>query len=98
MDDDERDKQHLLDEKQEDPEKKDDETIDASAFAAALDDYADHADQTKRHASPRRTRQSQKSLRSEQSSEDRLVSTRSKKRPLPSIGEDEEEDKHSSQG
>ena len=69
-----------FDEKQEDPEKKDDETIDASAFAAALDDYVDHADQTKRHTSPKRTRQSQKSLRSEQSSQDMLISTRSKKR------------------
>jgi hypothetical protein len=53
MDDDERDMQHLLDKKQEAPEKKDDETIDASAVAAALDDFAGQADQTKRHASPR---------------------------------------------
>ena len=50
MDDDERDMQRLLDKKHEAPEKKDDETIDESAFAAALDD---DADQTKRHTSPR---------------------------------------------
>ena len=53
MDDDERDVKHLHDEEHEAPEKKDDETIDASAFAAALDDYTGHADQTKRLASPR---------------------------------------------
>ena len=81
-----RDEKYLLDEEQEAPGKKDDETIDASAFAAALDDDADHADQSKRQASPRLTRQSQKSLWSEQSSQDMLVSTRSKKRR---IGEDD---------
>ena len=82
MEDDERDKQHLLDEEQGAPEKRDDESIDASAFAAALDDDGGQANQTKRHASPRKTRQSQKSLRSEQSSQDMLVSTRSKKRRI----------------
>ena len=82
MEDDERDVQRLRDEEQGAPEKRDDESIDASAFAAALDDDGDHADQTKRHASPRKTRQSQKSLRSEQSSQDMLVSTRSKKRRI----------------
>ena len=53
MEDDERDVQRLRDEEQEAPEKKDDETIDESAFAATLDDYAGHTDQTKRLASPR---------------------------------------------
>ena len=53
MEDDERDAQHLRDEEQGDPEKRDDESIDASAFAAALDDDAGHADQAKRLASPR---------------------------------------------
>ena len=53
MDNDEIDMKHLHAEEQEAPEKKDDETIDESAFAAALDDYAGHADQTKRLASPR---------------------------------------------
>ena len=77
MDDDERDEKHLINEEKEAPGNKDDETIDESAVAAALDDDADHADQTKRHASPRLTRQFQKSLRSEQSSQDILVSTRS---------------------
>ena len=57
----------------------------------------DGLSQSRRPASPRQTRQSQQSLRSEQSSEDMLMSTRSKKRrPLKEI--DEEEDKHSSQG
>ena len=107
---------HHLEEEREAPEKTVDETIDASAVAAALDDYADHADQkgnevfatkaaegtaskdglsqSRRPASPTQTRQSQRSLRSEQSSEDMLMSTRSKKRrPLKEI---EEEDKQSS--
>ena len=53
MENDEIDMKHLHAEEQEAPEKKDDETIDESAFAAALDDYAGHADQTKRLASPR---------------------------------------------
>ena len=38
MDEDERDVQRLRDEEQGAPEKRDDESIDASAFAAALDD------------------------------------------------------------
>ena len=82
MEDDERDVQRLRDEEQRAPEKRDDESIDASAFAAALDDDGDHAGHSKRHASPRKTRQSQKSLRSEQSSQDMLVSTRRKKRRI----------------
>ena len=57
----------------------------------------DGLSQSKRPASPKQSRQSQQSLRSEQSSEDMLISTRSKKRrPFKEI--DEEEDKHSSQG
>ena len=110
---------HHLEEEWEAPEKTVDETIDASAVAAALDDCADHADQkgnevvatkaaegtaskdglsqSRRPASPTETRQSQRSLRSEQSSEDMLMSTRSKKRrPFKEI--EEEEDKHSSEG
>ena len=110
---------HHLDEEREAPEKTVDETIDASAVAAALDDLAGHGDQignegvatraaegtaskdglsqSKRPASPKQSRQSQQSLRSEQSSEDMLISTRSKKR-RPFKEMDEEEDKHSSQG
>jgi hypothetical protein len=53
MEDDERDVQRLRDEEQGAPEKRDDESIDASAFAAALDDDGDHADQIKRHATSR---------------------------------------------
>lgn len=55
--------------------------------------------QSKRHPSPKKTRQSQESLRSEQSSEDLLIGSRSRKRrPLISIDEEEdEEDQHSSQ-
>ena len=53
MEDDERDAQRLRDEEQGAPGRRDDESIDASAFAAALDDDGGHADQTKRLASPR---------------------------------------------
>ena len=46
--------------------------------------------QSKRHPSPKKTRQSQESLQSEQSSEDLLIGSRSKKRrPLTSIDEEE---------